>query len=565
MDNFLKVRYFDELFEIFSSQREGWYAFYADYTNMKVHWSQEMVDYFGMPSRVMDDAEALSYYTSLIHPDDFDQFNECARKMLDGETDELSIPYRIRNKKGEYTTVSTFSKFKRDEEGKPVFYAGTVVNYEKNDTIEPTTGLFTIRYMMEKMEEYELENKAYFLMIFEIKDFSSLKNKYDYITENKILRTVGEIALNNRNGAMVFKLEAARFAMLKAFDIGDESIKTFGEIEFDNIRNDIINGLEAEGKNVYIDIYGGAVYTDESGINAQTAYTSALFALEKAKKNEGSCKLNVFNQSSMAEDKHRLSVYNAIRESILNGCEGFYMVYQPIISNKSGKLTSMEALLRWHGDKYGEVPPAAFIEWIEKDPSFYILGNWIIKKVLEDSKEVIRRVPDLIVNINLAYPQLIRDDFEKDLKAIIEESGVDPKNVRMELTERCKLLDLDLLKEKINFMRELGMQTSLDDFGTGYSAINLLFDLSINQIKIDKFFIDNIENEGAKRIMLKAIVDCARDLGAHVCVEGIENKEMADYVSNHFNITSLQGYYYSKPVPLEDFMKKLNSKLESEN
>ena len=65
--------------------------------------------------------------------------------------------------------------------------------------------------------------------------------------------------------------------------------------------------------------------------------------------------------------------------------------------------------------------------------------------------------------------------------------------------------------------------------------------------------------------MLKAIVDCARDLGAHVCVEGIENKEMADYVSNHFNITSLQGYYYSKPVPLEDFMKKLNSKLESEN
>ena len=119
-------------------------------------------------------------------------------------------------------------------------------------------------------------------------------------------------------------------------------------------------------------------------------------------------------------------------------------------------------------------------------------------------------------------------------------------------------MDVNLLRQKLKFIQDMGMQTSLDDFGTGYSSINLLFDLPVNQIKIDRSFIQDIDKEEPKKVMLKAIVDCARILGAHVCVEGLETREMVDYVCDNFDITSMQGYYYSKPIMLEDFLDNMH-------
>lgn len=558
MDDFLKVKYFDDLFDIFSSQNEGWYSFYADYTHNTVHWSQEIVDLLGLPSRVMNNDEALSLYLSYIHPEDLDGYMSEVKKMMDGEIDELNIPYRLKTKSGEYITVGTYSKFIRDEEGKPVFYAGSVVNFHKMNFIEPTTGLYTTVKMIDMMDTYFREHKGYFLLIFGIRDLSSINNKYGYIAGNQVLHAVANVAMAYRNGATVYKLEGTKFAMLKSFDLDDPSIREYGSKEFDNIKKQLSQGIKVDNTIIYVDIYGGAVYTNEKGITPNTVYTSALFALSKAKDNNSSDALNIFNQSWLEEERHQLSLYESIRDSIKDECKGFFLVYQPIISSETGKLCAMEALLRWYGDDCGEIFPGTFIEWLEKDPVFFDLGNWILRRALEDVKKIISIIPDFIVNINLAYPQLGRDDFEENLKRIVDESCVNPKNIRLELTERCKLLDEKLLIKKMYYIQSLGIQTSLDDFGTGYSAINLLFDLPSNQIKIDRFFIQNIQNEESKSIMLKAIIDCARKNGAHVCVEGIETKEMADYIMNNFNITSLQGFYYSRPVRLEVFLENMH-------
>lgn len=558
MDDFLKVKYFDDLFDIFSSQNEGLYSFYADYTHNTVHWSQEIVDLLGLPSRVMNNDEALSLYLSYIHPEDLDGYLSEVKKMMDGEIDELNIPYRLKTKSGEYITVGTYSKFIRDEEGKPVFYAGSVVNFHKMNFIEPTTGLYTTVKMIDMMDTYFREHKGYFLLIFGIRDLSSINNKYGYIAGNQVLHAVANVAMAYKNGATVYKLEGTKFAMLKSFDLDDPSIREYGSKEFDNIQKQLSQGIKVDNTIIYVDIYGGAVYTNEKGITPNTVYTSALFALSKAKDNNSSDALNIFNQSWLEEERHQLSLYESIRDSIKDECKGFFLVYQPIISSETGKLCAMEALLRWYGDDCGEIFPGTFIEWLEKDPVFFDLGNWILRRALEDVKKIISIIPDFIVNINLAYPQLGRDDFEENLKRIVDESCVNPKNIRLELTERCKLLDEKLLIKKMYYIQSLGIQTSLDDFGTGYSAINLLFDLPSNQIKIDRFFIQNIQNEESKSIMLKAIIDCARKNGAHICVEGIETKEMADYIMNTFNITSLQGFYYSRPVRLEVFLENMH-------
>ena len=105
------------------------------------------------------------------------------------------------------------------------------------------------------------------------------------------------------------------------------------------------------------------------------------------------------------------------------------------------------------------------------------------------------------------------------------------------------------------------MQTALDDFGTGYSALNLLAELPVDQIKIDRSFIINIETDIPKQSLLRAITSCARELGKFVCVEGIETVEMKDYIKEHFPVTSFQGYYYSRPIPIEEFQTWLEEKI----
>ena len=160
-----------------------------------------------------------------------------------------------------------------------------------------------------------------------------------------------------------------------------------------------------------------------------------------------------------------------------------------------------------------------------------------------------------LININLAYPQLQRGDFKADLSRIVEELDYPAKNLKLELTERCKLLNMSLLLELMIFFNTSGYQTALDDFGTGYSALNLMTDLPITQIKIDRSYILNVENDPAKQSLLKAIVGCASELGKGVCVEGVENAQMRDFLLAHYPITNIQGYYYSKPLPFDELVE----------
>ena len=148
----------------------------------------------------------------------------------------------------------------------------------------------------------------------------------------------------------------------------------------------------------------------------------------------------------------------------------------------------------------------------------------------------------------------IQQAFKADLKRIIEESGYDTKNLKLELTERCRLIDIESLRNDMVFFKSSGIQTALDDFGTGYSALGLLINLPVDQIKIDKSFIDDIEDDIPRQCLLEAITDCASKLGVFCCVEGIETAEKMDYIKSHYKVTSFQGYYYSRPVEIDELM-----------
>ena len=168
-----------------------------------------------------------------------------------------------------------------------------------------------------------------------------------------------------------------------------------------------------------------------------------------------------------------------------------------------------------------------------------------------------------MVNVNLSYSQIEKPDFVDRVLRVLNEVGYPPQNLCLEITERCRLLDMALLKNVVASLKARGILIAMDDFGTGFSAVGILKEVSFDTIKIDRGFVTNIEKSEVDRKLIGNIADLATVFGSKVCVEGIETKGMGDILRG-FRVKSFQGYYYARPLSLDQIMEwKLNAGTEN--
>ena len=200
------------------------------------------------------------------------------------------------------------------------------------------------------------------------------------------------------------------------------------------------------------------------------------------------------------------------------------------------------------------MPPDHFIPVLEKDPLFCDLGHWILHTALRDAKRIMEKNPDFTINVNLSYTQLEKPDFVNMVLDTLKAEEFPPEHLCLEITERCRLLDMDLLKNIVVNLRGWGVKIALDDFGTGFSSIGIVKNLPFDTIKIDRSFVQKIEEDEKERELIKSFAGVASTFGAKVCVEGIETAEMRD-ILQQYHVQSFQGYYYAKPLPLAEFLQ----------
>ena len=161
--------------------------------------------------------------------------------------------------------------------------------------------------------------------------------------------------------------------------------------------------------------------------------------------------------------------------------------------------------------------------------------------------------PDFIINVNLSYTQLEKPDFADMVLRILDELGYPPEHLCLEVTERCRFLDMELLKNVLSNLKARGILIALDDFGTGFSSMGIVKDIPFDIIKIDRSFVQKIEEDAVEREMIKNFTSMASLFGAKVCVEGIETEGMKE-ILQEFKVESFQGYYYAKPLEIEKFL-----------
>ena len=199
------------------------------------------------------------------------------------------------------------------------------------------------------------------------------------------------------------------------------------------------------------------------------------------------------------------------------------------------------------------------MEWLEQDPCIFDLGNWILRTALTDVQKLRKETEGFFVNVNVAAAQLECREFRSAVMNILKETGAKPEELCLELTERCRDLDIHFLRGEVEFFHSQGIKIALDDFGTGNSSLSLALELPFDELKVDMSFIRDIKQKPQNQAMVQSIVDYARRTNTETCIEGIENKEVSDYIEQ-FGSTWQQGYYYSKPVPIDRFEEVLREK-----
>lgn len=553
MNDLTRIKYFNDIFEIFSSKEDGHFTFWADYNEGSVYWSRDMMEYYGFPQQVVAEEGALNFYKSRIHPEDLPAYEEQVDDMFSNRNEWMHSTYRILNKDNVYVTCTTDAKLFRGAEGKPIFFAGKVINHEVAETVDPVTGLYNRTRLVTQMTKYENAKRAYYLLIIGIRNFVSVNDSFGYRVGNQVLKEISNFARTLRMDGHVYRVEGTKFAFTLKADrhTKDEIFDIYARFQAY-----LENELVVDGKKVSLSTCGGALLAESPNLEHAPILNSALYVISRAKE-DNLTSLLFGDETQTFENRHMMSVLSAIRRDMIGEQKHFYLVYQPIIDAETEEAVGMETLLRWSSPELGNVPPNQFIPWLEKDGRFNELGNWIIRQAIRDAAPIVAEHPDFMVNINIAYPQLQQDNFVDVVASIVDEEKFPTKNIKFELTERCKLLNMEMLRNKMISFKSMDAKVALDDFGTGYSALNLLINLPVDQIKIDRSFVLGIQDDLQKQSLLRAITNCAKELGKTVCVEGIEEEDLAIYLRKNFFVTSFQGFYYSKPIEIEEFKEWL--------
>lgn len=542
--------------------------------NLRDHgleWSPETYRIFGVPS-----GQRMTYQAFLqcVHEDDRSLLVQAWHAALTG------APYRIEHRiivNGEVRWVVEQAELSFDEKGNLLAGTGTVQDITERKEIESQTfrlayfdgltGLPNRQSFLERLarevRETEGSGKKLAILFMDLDGFKAVNDTMGHTTGDMILQWTAE-RLNTcvRPADMVSRMDAdpaeVEFARLG----GDEFtaiIPNIAQAEdalrvAHRIREQMRRPFVLDGRDLVLTAsIGIAVYPDD-GPDAASLLKHADTAMYHAK-DSGRDNCQFYSASLTQRAQQRLNLENNMRHALER--EEFRLVYQPQLDLASGRIHSVEALIRWDHPTDGTISPMEFIPLAEENGLIVPIGEWVLRTACSDAARWQREGHDLTVAVNLSPMQFKDPNLVRTVLDILTQTGLTASLLELEVTETAVMEDSVATLATLEALNCHGVQIALDDFGTGYSSMNYLKRMPLNNLKVDKSFVQGLPHDRDNHAIVRAILSLAKNLGFSVTAEGVETIEQVEALRG-MACDSLQGYYFSRPVPAADIPALLN-------
>ena len=552
-----------------------------------VFWKDKELNYLGC-NKLFARAAGLSSPGKIVGLSDFDLpwekeeaefYRKCDRRVMESGNAEIGIAESQVNADGELTWLETNKAPLYNDAGEVIGVLGSFNDITRLKQAEETlqrnneelerrveertreikyvanhdklTGLLNRGQFVQQLNEVigipEGENVA--LMFIDLDNFKPINDTQGHDAGDQLLVGVGEI-LKSILGPNDF---AGRFG-------GDEFLVLMRDVnqrsEVDVVCEEILRRLNAEieikGNPIVVSASIGVVYCDSQDYqNCDSLLNNADLAMYAAKR-QGKSRYCFFT----SELRDAVDVENAIRSHIMSGIHQrqFVLHYQPIINFHDGKIRSFEALARWQHPERGLLFPSDFIPVAEATGLVVPLGHQIIETACQQLAEWDRTLGDaardLKINVNFSPIQILESRFVDSICSVVESSGISPSRICIEISESLLVCNPEKAIQTLTKIKSFGFQLHLDDFGTGYSSLNYLDELPVDLLKIDRSFVQKLENEHNENAVVRMIIAMADALDVEVVAEGVENEIQIEMLKS-MNCVLFQGNYFSKSMPAD--------------
>lgn len=523
------------------------YFYILDLTSDTYIITEKMRARFPFESTVVENVTPI--LKKIIYPSDYPKLQADIGRCVSGEQDVHAMEYRWYDRDHRIVWIDCRGTVITGNGGHKMLF-GRVTEMGREAKADNITGLrkeVRFRYDAEELLRDRSQSINYMMRI-GIDNFKEINEKEGTEAGDNVLRELADCIITTVDvGVDIYRLMADEFMVV---DARPDSARNATDI-YNEIKYKVAETVREKEYSCFYTVSAGVIQDEFEGKDAETILRLTEFALNEAKRN-GKNQMVLFDREAYDGYLRRLDIRKLMRQEINNNFKGFQVFYQPIVSTPDYKLVGAEALLRWNCEKYGNVSPAVFIPILEESGLIIPVGRYVLWHAAKTCKKWREILPDFHVNVNLSYVQVHKSDLMDDVNRCIDEVGIPPESLVLELTESGYIETDSRIKELFRNLKARNFDVALDDFGTGYSNMRYLQEIEATTVKIDRSFVVQALRNDHDYNIITHIIDMVHSLGSSVCMEGIEEEEELDKMMKA-NPDMIQGYYFGKPTSPDQF------------
>ena len=497
-----------------------------------------------------------------VHDEDRALFDAQLQAHLAGKTPHFENEHRVRTRNGELRWVQTRGLAVRDHSGTPYRMAGSQRDITDRKRVEEElghaalhddlTGLPNRALFMDRLDNALKRSRrrrqdSFAVLFLDLDRFKIINDSLGHLAGDEVLRRIaGRVAGCLREGDTIARLGGDEFAVLL------EDLSDSGEVDrvTERILEVLAEPLEMEGHEVFTSASFGVALSSEGYERPEDVLRDADIAMYRAKA-EGRTRRVVFDPTMHTRAVARLRLENDLRRAVER--RQLRLHYQPIIRLDEGRLIGFEALIRWQHPDRGLMLPDQFLPEAREAGLSRNLGRWVLGEACQQLRDWQTRYPeaaDVSVSVNLDGEQLAGSELVHEVEEALEVSGLAARCLKLEITEGMLIQNPEFAKRVLHHLRDHGIGLHIDDFGTGYSSLSQLHRFPVNALKVDRSFVQRIEERGGELEIVRAIMVLAHNLGLAVVAEGVET-EVQRLELQDVGCEFAQGFLFARPMDIE--------------